>query len=42
MPMSPKAMTAEQLYELTAQYYDLGAHRTGTPPDLATAEWFFG
>ena len=38
----PQAMTPDELFELTARYHDLGEHRTGTPADLSTAEWFFG
>ena len=34
-------MTPDELHELTAAYHAFGAHRTGTPPDLATTDWFF-
>lgn len=35
-------MNGDELYELTTTYHDLGVHRTGTAPDLATCDWFFG
>ena len=35
-------LTPDELLDLTTQYHDLGVHRTGTAPDLATADWFFG
>ena len=32
-------LTPDELLDLTTQYHDLGVHRTGTAPDLATADW---